>query len=65
MKVNNIRGGLISSMNIEDGFIFTKYNGKACTDAASLIKELENAGGRIQIEGIGPDGGNRIYNFYY
>jgi serine protease Do len=65
VKVNNIRGGLISSMNIEDGFIFTKYNGKPCTDAGTLIKELENAGGRIQIEGLGPDGASRIYNFYY
>jgi serine protease Do len=65
VKVSNIRSGLINSMNIEDGFIFTKYNGKLCTDAASLIKDLENAGGRIQIEGIGPDGGSRIYNFYY
>lgn len=65
VKVSNIRSGLISSMNIEDGFIFTKYNGKACTDAAALIKDLENAGGRIQIEGIGADGGTRIYNFYY
>lgn len=65
VKVNNIRSGLISSMNIEDGFIFTKYNGKACTDAESLIQQLEYAGGRIQIEGIGSDGGSRIYNFYY
>ncbi len=65
VKVSNIRGGLINSMNIEDGFIFTKYNGKPCTDAAELIRQLENAGGRIQIEGIGPDGGSRIYNFYY
>jgi serine protease Do len=65
VKVNNIRNGLINSMNIEDGFIFTKYNGKACTDASSLIKDLEAANGRIQIEGIGVDGGSRIYNFYY
>jgi serine protease Do len=65
VKVDNIRNGLINSMNIEDGFIFTKYNGKACTDAPTLIKDLEAANGRIQIEGIGPDGGNRIYNFYY
>ncbi|MCC6819046.1 MAG: trypsin-like peptidase domain-containing protein [Bacteroidia bacterium] len=65
VKVSNIRGGLISNMNIEDGFIFLKYNEKACNDAAELIKELENAGGRMQIEGIGPDGGKRIYNFWY
>lgn len=65
VKVNNIRHGLISNMNIEEGFIFLKFNGKSCTDAEQLIKELENAGGKMQIEGIGPDGGKRIYNFWY
>ncbi len=65
VKVSNIRQGLIANMNIEDGFIFTKFNGKICTDAAALISELENANGKLQIEGIGTDGGTRYYNFYY
>jgi len=65
VRVSNIKEGLINSMNIEDGFIFTKFNGKPCTDASELIKTIENVAGRIQIEGIGADGGSRIYNFYY
>jgi len=52
-------------MNIEDGFIFTKFNGVNSTDAAKLIKQIEDASGRIQIEGVGADGGTRYYNFYY
>ncbi|MES2617606.1 MAG: trypsin-like peptidase domain-containing protein [Bacteroidota bacterium] len=65
VKVFNIHQGLIASMNIEDGFIFTKFNGKPCTDVQALITELENANGKLQIEGISPDGGTRYYNFYY
>ena len=65
VKVSNIHQGLIANMNIEEGFIFTKFNGKICTDAKSLINELENANGKMQIEGIGSDGGTRYYNFYY
>lgn len=65
VKVSNIRNGLINNLGLEDGFIFTKYNGKPCTDAAELIKELEGASGRMQIEGVGVDGGSRFYNFYY
>jgi hypothetical protein len=52
-------------MNIEEGFIFVKYNGQACINPEDLVKQLENAGGRMQIEGVGADGGSRIYNFYY
>ena len=64
VKVKNIRAGLLNNMNIEDGFIFLKFNGKACTDAASLISDIENANGRMQIEGMGTDGSKRIYNFW-
>lgn len=64
VKVNNLRSGMIMNMGIEEGFIFLKFNGKTCTDAASLIKEIENSKGRMQIEGIGADGGKKIYNFW-
>jgi serine protease Do len=65
VKVTQVSGGLIGSMNIEEGFIFVKYNGQACINPEDLVKQLENAGGRMQIEGVGADGGSRIYNFYY
>jgi serine protease Do len=64
VKVKNIRGGLLNSMNIEDGFIFLKFNGKVCEDPNALISALENANGRMQIEGMGTDGTKRIYNFW-
>jgi S1-C subfamily serine protease len=65
VKVTQVKGGLIGSMNIEEGFIFVKYNGQPCVSPEDLVKQLENAGGRMQIEGVGADGGSRIYNFYY
>jgi S1-C subfamily serine protease len=65
VKVSNIRGGLIANMGIEDGFIFLKYNGGVCKEASELISQLEVADGKIQIEGLGADGGRRIYNFWY
>lgn len=65
VKVTQVKGGLIGSMNIEEGFIFVKYNGQACVNPEDLVKQLESAGGRMQIEGVGADGGSRIYNFYY
>ena len=65
VKVSNIRGGLIANMGIEDGFIFLKYNGGVCKEASELISQLESANGKIQIEGLGADGGRRIYNFWY
>ncbi len=65
IKVTNIRSGLMSQLNIEDGFIFTKFNGTPCTDVNKLISQLENANGKLQIEGIAPDGGTRYYNYYY
>ncbi len=64
VKVKNIRAGIINNLNIEEGFIFVKFNGKACTDAQTLIKDLENAKGKMQIEGLGADGGKRFYNFW-
>lgn len=64
VRVKNIRRGLISSLNIEEGFIFLKLNGKTCSDASELISDLENSDGRMQIEGLGPEGGKRIYNFW-
>jgi len=64
VKVKNIRAGLINNLNIEEGFIFVKFNGKACSDAQTLVKDLEKANGRMQIEGIGADGGKRFYNFW-
>jgi serine protease Do len=64
VKVKNIRGGYLGRMNIEDGFIFLKFNGNPCNDPSELIKDMEKSNGRMQIEGIGADGGKRIYNFW-
>ncbi len=65
VKVSNIRNGLIANMNIEEDFIFTKFNGVNCMDAAKLIQQIEAASGKIQIEGVDANGGKRYYNFYY
>jgi hypothetical protein len=64
VKVSEIKNGLIKRMGIPEDFIFVKFNGKDCEDPVELIKELSKVSGRIQIEGIGPDGARKFFNFY-
>ncbi|MBC7425678.1 MAG: PDZ domain-containing protein, partial [Bacteroidia bacterium] len=64
IKISNLRNGIIAQMGIEEGFIFTKFNGKTYSDPQALINDITNVKGKIQIEGIGIDGGTRYYNFY-
>ena len=64
VKVSEINQGLIKRMGIQEDFIFLSYNGKPSIDPEQLIEELSQASGRMQIEGITPDGRKRFYNFY-
>lgn len=64
IKVTEIRNGVIRRMNLPEDFIFIKFNGQDCKDPETVIKWLSTASGRIQIEGIGPDGKRKYYNFY-
>jgi Do/DeqQ family serine protease len=64
IKVTEVRGNMLRRMGIHDDFIFISFNGKPCKDPHELIKMLSQPAGRIQIEGITPDGRKKFYSFY-
>ncbi len=64
IRVNAVQRGYIARMGINDGFIITKYNGKSYSKAEDLIAAMTVKRGRIEIEGIGPNGGRRKMSFY-
>jgi serine protease Do len=64
IKVDNIKGGSMSSMGLKNGSIITKFNGRSYSRAEDLISELESARGRISIEGINPNGSTFNYSFF-
>jgi serine protease Do len=64
IKVTEVRGNMLRRMGIPDDFIFISFNGKPCKDPHELIKMLSQPAGRIQIEGITPDGRKKFYSFY-
>jgi hypothetical protein len=55
----------ITNTQTESATATTQLLGRLGESTEKLVKQLENAGGRMQIEGVGADGGSRIYNFYY
>ncbi|MBU6325501.1 MAG: trypsin-like peptidase domain-containing protein [Bacteroidetes bacterium] len=64
IKVSNIVNGSMASMGIQDGSIITKFNGRSYTRAEDLVADLEQARGRITIEGISPSGTTFSYSFF-
>ena len=64
IKVSNIGNGSMASMGIQDGSIITKFNGRTYTKAEDLVADLEQARGRITIEGISPNGSTFNYSFF-
>lgn len=65
IRVINIRrGGYVDQMNLPDGFIITRFNGKAYTEAEDLISAMESASRRITIEGLTKEGSRQSFSFY-
>lgn len=64
IKVTGVKRGYIAQLGITDGFIITKYNGKSYNKAEELIEVMKSQKGKIEIEGIGPNGGKRRMSFY-
>ena len=65
IRVRNIRNGVIKRMGLPEDYIIVSLNNKVYTDAQVLIKDLENAGGRIVVQGINPDGTRGARSFYW
>ncbi len=64
IKVSNIGNGSMASMGIQDGSIITRFNGRSYSKAEDLVADLEQARGRISIEGINPNGSTFNYSFF-
>lgn len=65
IKVSNIAGnGSMASMGIQEGSIITKLNGRSYAKAEDLVADLEQARGRITIEGISPGGSTFSYSLF-
>jgi Do/DeqQ family serine protease len=64
VKTLNVRNGKIRKMNIQEGFIFTKINGKQYDSLESFVEALETLKGQVRIEGINPSGGKQFMSFY-
>lgn len=65
IRVFNIGNGQIRRMNIPEGFIITAFNRKTYSEPAELIKAMEAASGRIELDGINTNGTKGRYSFYF
>jgi Do/DeqQ family serine protease len=65
IKVSNITNGKIRKMNISDGFIFVKVNGKSFEDVKELISYLEEFTGQVRIEGVAANGSKQYLSFSF
>ena len=57
-------GGLLSRLDIEEGFIITQINDDKIDDANKLVDVLSQAYGRVRIEGVSNSGRKGYYSFY-
>ena len=57
-------GGLLSRLDLEEGFIITKINDDKIDDAQKLADVLGKATGKIRIEGVSKSGRKGYYSFY-
>jgi serine protease Do len=64
IRVFNIKSGLIHNMNLPEGFIILNFNNKPYHDPAELINAMENAHGRVVVEGINFSGQRITYQFF-
>ena len=65
IRILNIRrGGYINQMNLPDGFIILKFNGKTYSEAEDLISAMEAGKRQITIEGMNKDGMRQSFSFY-
>jgi len=64
VRILNIRrGGYINQMDLPEGFIITKFNGKEYENAEDLISAMEAGTRRITIEGLTKEGSRQNFSF--
>jgi S1-C subfamily serine protease len=62
--INIRRSGGIAQMGLPNGFIVVKFNGKSYEAPEDLIAAMEGSSGKMQIQGLDPNGSSRSYSFY-
>ncbi len=65
IKVTNITNGKIRQMNVGEGFVFVKINGKPIDNVNVIVELLKEYKGQIRIEGIAPNGASQYLNFTF
>jgi serine protease Do len=57
-------GGLLSRLDLEEGFIITSINEEKIDSAQTLVDVLSQAYGKVRIEGVSNSGRKGYYTFY-
>lgn len=65
IRISNLSGGKLSGYNLQDGFIIVSFNNQTYTDPEELAKAIENANGRIIIQGVNLDGSMGTYSYFH
>ncbi len=65
VRIVKVRQGLISQMDIEEGFIITYINKVAIKDPETLTDILTKIRGRVYLEGVNKRGGKEYYRYYF
>lgn len=65
VRVAKITGGLFAQMRIEEGFVITSVNNVVIDSPKQLSSILENARGRVIIQGINKQGVGSYYSFIF
>ena len=65
VRILKVRNGLISQMELEEGFIVTYINKVAITDPEMLTDILTKIKGRVYLEGINKRGKVEYYRYYF
>ncbi|MCL4169710.1 UNVERIFIED_CONTAM: hypothetical protein GTU68_029046, partial [Idotea baltica] len=65
VRVIKVRSGLISQMDIDEGFIITHINKVAIEDPETLTDILTKIRGRVYLEGVNKRGRKEIFRYYF
>lgn len=65
IRIMNIRrGGYVDQMGLPEGFVITKFNGKAYSEPEDLISAMESASRKITVEGMTKEGSRQTLSFF-
>lgn len=65
VRILNIKNGFFRRIGMDDGFIIMAINGRAVKSPSDVEALLQNARGKVTIEGIGTNGVRGYYSFFF